>query len=383
MFGLLRRYFPIALLHLYVAARLVPDVLPAGALAVAALCAWLAASATLIPLSFMARRSTMRDVKSRVLAWTGLIAMGMFSSLFVLTLLRDAALLGGFTLSLFAHVEGPLNTFRHSSALAVPLLAALLTAVGFVNARRRAGVREVEVPIENLPAALNGFTIAQISDVHVGPTIKGRHVDAIVDAVNALNADMVAITGDLVDGSVAELAPHTAALARLNARHGTFFVTGNHEYYSGAGAWIAEMRRLGINVLLNEHVVLDHEGEDVVIAGVTDFSAGHFDASQRSDPAGAIAGAPADAGVNVLLAHQPRSAFAAHTAGYDLQLSGHTHGGQFLPWNFFVRFQQPFTAGLHRLGALWVYVSRGTGYWGPPKRLGAPSEITHLTLVPA
>jgi hypothetical protein len=169
MFGLLRRYFPIALLHLYVAARLVPDVLPAGALAVAALCAWLAASATLIPLSFMARRSTMRDVKSRVLAWTGLIAMGMFSSLFVLTLLRDVALLGGFTLSLFAHVEGPLNTFRHSSALAVPLLAALLTAVGFVNARRRAGVREVEVPIENLPAALNGFTIAQISDVHVGP----------------------------------------------------------------------------------------------------------------------------------------------------------------------------------------------------------------------
>jgi predicted MPP superfamily phosphohydrolase len=194
---------------------------------------------------------------------------------------------------------------------------------------------------------------------------------------------MVAITGDLVDGSVAELAPHTAALARLNARHGAFFVTGNHEYYSGAGPWIAEMRRLGINVLLNEHVVLNHEGEDVVIAGVTDYSAGHFDASQRSDPAGAIAGAPADAGVNVLLAHQPRSAFAAHTAGYDLQLSGHTHGGQFVPWNFFVRFQQPFTAGLHKLGKLWVYVSRGTGYWGPPKRLGAPSEITHLTLVPA
>jgi len=383
MFGMLRRYFPIALLHLYVAARLVPDVLPAGALAVAALCAWLAASATLIPLSFMARRSTMRDVKSRVLAWTGLIAMGMFSSLFVLTLLRDVALLGGFTLSLFSHVEGPLNAFRYLSALAVPLLAALLTAVGFANARRRAGVREVEVPIANLPAALNGFTIAQISDVHVGATIKGRHVDAIVDAVNALNADMVAITGDLVDGSVAELASHTAALARLNARHGAFFVTGNHEYYSGAGPWIAEIRRLGINVLLNEHVVLNHEGEDVVIAGVTDYSAGHFDASQRSDPAGAIAGAPANAGVNVLLAHQPRSAFAAHTAGYDLQLSGHTHGGQFLPWNFFVRFQQPFTAGLHKLGKLWVYVSRGTGYWGPPKRLGAPSEITHLTLVPA
>lgn len=383
MFGLLRRYFPIALLHLYVAARLLPDLLPAGWLAVAALCAWLITSAVLIPFSFMARRTTMRDVRSRVVAWTGLIAMGMFSSLFVLTLLRDVALLGGFTLSLFAQIEGPLRAFREISAIAVPLLAVLFTAVGFVNARKRAGVREVEVPIANLPAALDGFTIAQISDVHVGPTIKGRHVDAIVDAVNALNADMIAITGDLVDGSVAELAPHTAALARLNARHGSFFVTGNHEYYSGARPWIAEMRRLGIRVLLNEHVVLDHGGEGVVVAGVTDYSAGYFDPAHRSDPNAAIAGAPADAAVNVLLAHQPRSAFVARNAGFDLQLSGHTHGGQFLPWNFFVRFQQPFTAGLHKLGKLWVYVSRGTGYWGPPKRLGAPSEITRLKLVPA
>jgi predicted MPP superfamily phosphohydrolase len=244
-------------------------------------------------------------------------------------------------------------------------------------------VRAVEVPIEGLPLALHGFTIAQISDMHIGPTIKGRHLSAIVDAVNELNADLVAITGDLVDGSVAELAAHTASLGRLNSTHGSFFVTGNHEYYSGAPAWIAEMRRLGINVLLNEHVVLDHGGADVVIAGVTDYSAGFFDPSQRSDPVAAIAGAPGDAGVNVLLAHQPRTAIAAQSAGYQLQLSGHTHGGQFLPWNFFVRFQQPFTAGLHRLGKLWVYVSRGTGYWGPPKRLGAPSEITHLKLVPA
>jgi hypothetical protein len=265
----------------------------------------------------------------------------------------------------------------------VPLLAALFTAIGFVNARKRPDVRAVDVPIAGLPLALHGFTIAQISDMHIGPTIKGSQLSAIVDAVNELNADMVAITGDLVDGSVAELATHTASLARLDSTHGSFFVTGNHEYYSGAGPWIAEMRRLGINVLLNEHVVLDHGGEDVVVAGVTDYSAGFFDPSQRSDPAAAIAGAPADAGVNMLLAHQPRSALAAHKAGYDLQLSGHTHGGQFLPWNFFVRFQQPFTAGLHRLGKLWVYVSRGTGYWGPPKRLGAPSEITHLRLVPA
>jgi len=127
--------------------------------------------------------------------------------------------------------------------------------------------------------------------------------------------------------------------------------------------------------------VLDHDGAQIVIAGVTDHSAHHFDPSQRSDPALAVAGAPHAA--KVLLAHQPRSAFAAAPAGFDLQLSGHTHGGQFMPWNFFVRFQQPFTAGLDRLGRLWVYTSRGTGYWGPPKRLGAPSEITRLRLVPA
>ena len=135
-------------------------------------------------------------------------------------------------------------------------------------------------------------------------------------------------------------------------------------------------------MLLNEHAVIEHQGASLVIAGVTDFSAHHFNASQRSDPQSAIAGAPAKASVRILLAHQPRSADAAASAGFDLQLSGHTHGGQFWPWNLFVRLQQPFTAGLHRLNHLWIYVSRGTGYWGIPNRFGAPSEITRLRLLP-
>jgi predicted MPP superfamily phosphohydrolase len=244
-------------------------------------------------------------------------------------------------------------------------------------------VRNVDVPIAGLPAALDGFSIVQISDVHVGATIKNGYVSRIVDTVNSLDADMIAVTGDLVDGSVQRLSSHTAPLGRFSARHGAFFVTGNHEYYSGADAWIAEMRRLGLSVLLNEHVVLEHGGEAVVVAGVTDYSAHHFDPAQRSNPAAAMAGAPARAGVRVLLAHQPRSAFAAAKAGFDLQLSGHTHGGQFFPWNLLVKLVEPFAAGLHRLDKLWVYVSRGTGYWGPPKRFGAPSEITHLRLVPA
>jgi len=156
-------------------------------------------------------------------------------------------------------------------------------------------------------------------------------------------------------------------------------VTGNHEYYSGVHGWVQEVQRLGIRVLHNEHVVLQHEGESLVLAGVPDYTGHHFDPAHRSDPAAALDGAPAGA-TRVLLAHQPRSAAAAAEAGFDLQLSGHTHGGQFLPWTFFVPLQQPFTAGLHQLDRLSVYVSRGTGYWGPPKRLGAPSEIAELLL---
>jgi len=241
----------------------------------------------------------------------------------------------------------------------------------------------VEVPIQSLPEALSGFTIVQISDVHVGPTIKRPFLNAIVETVNSLEADLVAVTGDLVDGSVADLARHVAPIAHLSSRHGTFFVTGNHEYYSGAEPWIAELRRLNVRVLLNEHVVLKHNTEAFIVGGVTDVSAHQFIASHRSDPQAALRGAPSHAAFRLLLAHQPRSAPAAAEAGFDLQLSGHTHGGQFLPWNFLVRLQQPFVSGLHRLRGLWVYVSRGTGYWGPPQRFGVPSEITCLKLVRA
>jgi hypothetical protein len=376
---MLRIYSILTLLHAYVGWRLLPDLLAFGPLVAGALAAGLVLSVWLMPLGLFARRQG----KSGGVVWAGAIAMGLFSSLFVLTFLRDAALLAAGALDLAYPGVIALGALQAWSAAAVPALAAALTLLGFFNARRRAVVRSVDVTIAGLPAALHGFTIAQISDIHVGPTIRRAYVDAIVDAVNNLDADMIAVTGDLVDGSVAQLAQHTQPLSRLSARHGSFFVTGNHEYYSGVGGWIVELERLGLRVLMNEHVVLEHKGEAVVVAGVTDYGGHHYDASHRSDPAVAMSGAPKKAGVRLLLAHQPRSAFAAEPAGFDLQLSGHTHGGQFWPWNFFVKMQQPFTAGLRRLGKLWVYTSRGTGYWGPPKRIGAPSEITHLRLVPA
>lgn len=370
------------LFHALIAWRVLPFLPPVAAFALGAV---LLASSLLVPQGLRGRRARPSPWGS-ALTWLGLLCMGLFSSLLVLTFLREVLLLALWTV----HSLGlPMDwaALQAYSALALAPLALLMTVLGFWNARRTAAVVRVDVPVADLPAALHGFTVAQISDVHVGPTINRRYLQRIVERVNGLNADMVAITGDLVDGSVQALGAQVAPLADLRSTHGSFFVTGNHEYYSGAHSWIDALRRLGLTVLMNEHVVLQHTATDantvsasLVVAGVADYSAHHFDESHRSDPHAALANAPTET-FKLLLAHQPRSAPAALAAGFDLQLSGHTHGGQFWPWMYFVKLQQPFTAGLHKLSDLWVYTSRGTGYWGPPKRFGAPSEITHLRLV--
>ncbi len=381
----MRRFLPnllfmLAAVHIYVGWRLLPALQAAAGgdarvLLLGGL--YLAASVVLMPLGMQTRGLANRGLADQV-AWLGLIAMALFSSLLVLTLLRDMVLLAGW--ALLGRPDWLL--LARGSAVLVVALTLLCTAVGFWLARRPR-IMDVTVPIRSLPPALWGFVIAQISDVHVGPTIKRGFVAAVVDRVNRLQPDMVAVTGDMVDGSVEHLGVHMAPLADLRSRHGSFFVTGNHEYYSGEAAWSREMTRLGLTVLKNRHVVVDHDGAAVVIAGVTDWSAHHFNAAQRSDPAAALHGAPADAGAKILLAHQPRSAPAAATAGFDLQLSGHTHGGQFWPWNLLLRCFEPFTQGLYRLQTLMLYVSRGTGYWGPPTRFGVPAEITRLRLVTA
>jgi uncharacterized protein len=353
---------------LYVGLRLLPA-LASSSLGVLAGAALIVAACFLIPMSI---RRTDR------LAWIGLTAMGVFSTLFVATVLRDLFLLAARVLLSAADYSG----LPAVSARFVLALTAVVTLVGFIVARRPRLV-EVDIPISRLPVPLQGFSIAQISDVHVGATIRKGFVEHLVKRVNALQADLIAVTGDLVDGPVQLLSAHTAPLSGLEARHGAYFVTGNHEYYSGERAWTEELGKLGLRVLKNEHVVLEHDGASLVLAGVTDISAHHFDPAQRSDPAAALRGAPAAAGARILLAHQPGSASAAAQAGFDVQISGHTHGGQFWPWNHFVRFFQPFTAGLHRMKDLWIYVSRGTGYWGPPNRFGVPAEITRIRLVAA
>ena len=368
--------------HAYVALRLLPGVFAAsGAVPASMLAVLLAVSAGLVPLALRRRkgkRTPEQIRRSDMLAWASLTLMGLFSSLFVLTVLRDAVVV----VLLVARLAGAKvsDHWLDLSASGIVVTALLVTLAGFYNARKAPRVKIVDIPLKDLPPALQGFKIAQISDMHVGPTIKRPAMKYVVAKINQLQVDVVAITGDLVDGNVYELSRHVAPLAGLRSSHGTFFVTGNHEYYSGVHPWLKYLPSLGVRVLLNEHVIILHKHAPIVIAGVTDFSAASYDTSHRTDVALAITGAPR-AAVKVLLAHQPRSSTAAEQAGFDLQLSGHTHGGQFLPWNFFVRFQQPFTAGLHRVKDMLVYVSRGTGYWGPPKRFGSPSEITLLRLV--
>ncbi len=270
----------VGLLHAYIGLRLLPA-LDAGGAGTAIGIVLLALCTLLIPVGLLARalQGRMKQGLASALTWAGLIAGGFASSLLVLTVIRDLLLLPA-----MAVLPGAtLLAAARYSAWGVPLLALGFTAIGLFNARRRPQVVEVDVRLRDLPAALHGFTITQISDIHVGPTIKRAFHERIVDQVNSLESDLVAITGDLVDGSVAELARHVEPLARLQARHGSFFVTGNHEYYSGAAAWVGELRRLGLVVLQNQHVVLQHQGSALVLAGVTDYSAHHFDERQRSD----------------------------------------------------------------------------------------------------
>lgn len=245
------------LFHLYVGLRIIPDAFASPlARTIAALV--LASFVVLIPVGMFSRRFD-EGWAATLAGWAGSLAMGFFSSLLVLTFLREPVLLGVVAWRHLGH-DGAWSGAASDTALGVLAGAVLISAIGFVGARRTAAVKRVSIPVDGLPAALDGLTIVQLSDIHVGPTIKRPYIERIVRAVNALEADLVVVTGDVVDGSVKRLREHTAPLGRMQSRHGSFLVTGNHEYYAGAHAWIDEFRRIGLTVLLNEHVLIEHDG---------------------------------------------------------------------------------------------------------------------------
>jgi predicted MPP superfamily phosphohydrolase len=360
-------------LHYYFWARLIRDTAlpsPYRQLATSAL--------ILLALSMPAAFVLSRAGLGRALAWPAFLWMGLMWLLFVTLVASDVA-------RLFASVAGPNDPERRlalSRALGA-LAAAVAAGAGAAAVRGAVGpvkVEELEIAIARLPRNFDGFTIVQLSDIHVGPTIGRAFIEHLVARTNALRPDLVAITGDLVDGSVAELADAIAPLKNLIARHGVYFVTGNHEYYAGVDEWLDELTRLGIRVLRNERVsIAGDDGAAIDLAGVDDFHSRGFAPGHGADLPRALADRDPSRPV-VLLAHQPRAVHEAARHGVDLQLSGHTHGGQIWPFHWMVRLQQPYIAGLVREGPTLLYVSRGTGYWGPPMRLGAPAEITRLVL---
>lgn len=288
-----------------------------------------------------------------------------------------------FVLSVAAEPVVQLGTWLRPELPWGPGAAVVVASVGLgvslfaLAGARTPPVKRVDVPLPGLDPALDGLRIAQLSDVHVGNTIGREFVEAVVERTNREKVDFVALTGDFVDGKPDALREAVAPLAQLRSRHGSFFVTGNHEYFSGASAWCAEFTAMGIRVLRNETVVVEHDGARLAIAGIDDPFAS--EPGHGPDLVRALANRPADAPV-VLLAHQPVFAEQADHVGVSLMLSGHTHGGQLWPFSALVRLVQPIVAGLVQVGRTMVYVSRGTGWWGPPMRLGAPNEITVLTL---
>jgi predicted MPP superfamily phosphohydrolase len=261
-----------------------------------------------------------------------------------------------------------------SVAIAAGLGAAAVTGNGIRTAMGPPVANRVAIPLAKLPPRMDGLRIALVADIHLGPILGRAHCQRVVHIVNAMDPDIVAVVGDLVDGSVAELGPHAEPLRGLRSRRGSFFVTGNHEYFSGYQEWVDEINSLGVKVLRNERVEID--GLD--LAGVNDMTGGQYGDGPDLDRA---LGGRDPARPVVLLAHQPRYAHEAARRGVDLQLSGHTHGGQLWPFHYVVRAtQQPFLAGLGNVDGLPVYVTRGAGFWGPPVRVGAPPDVTLVEL---
>ena len=302
---------------------------------------------------------------------------GIITCLFFYTAIMDIA---SIAIKLICIPSSPISIYFNKFYVpAIILVTSLTVILGLITIIKGPVVEKVEVVIKNLPGGFDNFRIVQISDLHVGKIIKRDYVLNVVEIANSLSPNLIALTGDFVDGSVRELKNDVEPLRQLKSTHGTFFVTGNHEYYSGAEQWKNEFRNLGFNVLSNGHVIINNYKDHIIIAGVTDYSTIRLQSQNASNPSQVIMGAQSEL-VKILLAHQPVNYIEAHKAGYDLQLSGHTHAGQYFPFTLLIIFFHKYFKGLNNHDGMWIYISRGTGYWGPPLRLGAPPEITLITL---
>ncbi len=305
------------------------------------------------------------------------LSYGLFGFVSSYLLYLLAADLGQALLRRFAQAPASIGSWAVGLALGAALLSC---AAGLLPALRQPALKTVEVPIQGLPEGLDGFRIVQVSDLHLGPLVPTAKVERLAGRINDLKPDLVAVTGDLVDGEADGVRVKVERLAGLRSTHGVYFVTGNHEYYSGVAKWLPVLHGMGWEVLDNTHRVLQHHGAVLVVAGMPDPAArGRRGTGQGPDLQTALAGAPEGA-PKLLLFHPPTGYEAAERAGISLQLSGHTHSGQYFPWSLVVRSLYRFPRGLHRFGGMWLYTSVGTGFWGPPNRFLVPPELTLLVL---
>ena len=359
--------------YAYLTWRLTSGTLSGLVLAVPFLAIWL------VPVIYWVGERESRGLADDLLHFAGYLCMGWLNFALLLSIARDGLLLATAWPGPLAGVH---DVIRNSGAAWVIGGSFIALAGGAVAALRGPRIRRVDVPFERLDPALEGVRIVQITDLHIGPTIRASYVRRVARMASALDADLVALTGDLVDGPVARLARHVAPLAELTARARVFYVPGNHEYYSGAGPWLAHFRSLGFEVLLNEYATVSIRGARIIVGGVLDPAAARVSGPEQVPRPDLAAGAGEGAAFRLLLAHNPKLAPLAQAAGFNLQLSGHTHAGQFFPWTLAVRLiHAPHVAGLSRSGRMWVYVSAGTGTWGPPLRLGSEPELTLIRLV--
>ena len=360
--------------YAYLTWRIAAGAWPRLALAVPFVLIWL------VPVVYWVGDRESGGLADELLHFASYACMGWLNFALLLSLARDVLLLAT---AWVAPLAGLYSFIRDSGALLVVAGAFAALAAGALAALRGPRVRHVDIPVEGLAPGLEGLRIVQITDLHVGPTIRAAYVRRVVRMANELAPDLVALTGDFVDGSIARLARHVAPLAGLQPAGRVFFVTGNHEYYSGAAQWIAHFRALGFRVLLNEHAALSIRGARIVVGGVLDPAA-RSAGPEHVPRADLAAGRGEGEAFRLLLAHNPKLAPLGAAAGFDLQLSGHTHAGQFFPWTIAVQLiHAPHVYGLSRSGRMWVYVSAGTGSWGPPVRFGSEPELTLLRLVRA
>jgi len=314
-----------------------------------------------------------------ILQWLTYVSMGFLASLFFYFL--SAELLSFILQKIFSYFNSTADfqVTERRLFLGTGLLSLFSAAVGTRTALAGPVVESVDISLPTLPKEFDGLKICQISDLHVGPTIDRNYAQKVVDLTLAQNPDLIVLTGDIIDGYPEVLRSQLEPLKNLRAPHGVFYCTGNHEYYWGIDIWLKEFQALGFTILNNEHHLLNKGASQICIGGITDLKGHQFSPAHQSDAKKAFEGVSAET-VKILLAHQPASYTQALECGVHLQLSGHTHGGQFFPWSLLVAAAQRFYKGLYFHETMWIYTNRGTGYWGPPQRFTVPSEITVLRL---